>query len=253
MLDESRRVHKVNREVLSEQVVEQLQELVVARQLHSGDRLPGERELCQQFGVSRTVIRQATTILAQRGILNVEPGRGTFVSLPDQAHIALAIELYARARNIAQKSVVQVRRALEPEIAAVAAEHVRPEQIERLERYVAIMDDNLHDTNAYIAADQEYHATLAEATGNELFSALTNVVVNLAQSTRRKMFDVIGAPFRGQEYHKLILQRLRERDSEGARSAMFQHLQQVDRDVATAEERSRLTGLEEHRASRTDP
>jgi DNA-binding FadR family transcriptional regulator len=234
--NESLQVQKVSREGLAEQVVEQLQALVVDRYLRSGDRLPGERELCEQFGVSRTVIREATRILAQRGIVAIEPGRGTFVSLPDQRNIALAIELYARARHISLQRVVQVRQVLEPEIARIAAEHATAEQVERLARCIQVMDHSLDDPAAYNAADQEFHSTLAEATGNELFSALTGVIVNLAQKTRRAMFDVSGAPGRGQEYHKLILQRVRERDGAGAGQAMLQHLQQVDRDVAAAEE-----------------
>lgn len=233
---ETLHVQKIGREVLSEQVVEQLQKLVVEQHLKTGDRLPGERELCEQFGVSRTVIREATRILAQRGIITIEPGRGTFVSLPDQSHIALAIELYARARNISLQRVVQVRQALEPEITRLAAECATSEQIERLARCVDIMDHSLDDPAAYNAADQEFHSILAEATGNELFTALTSVIVNLAQCARRAMFSVAGAPVRGQEYHRLILQRVREHDGEGARLAMLQHLHQVDRDINTAEE-----------------
>lgn len=235
-MNENLLVRKVSREGLSEQVVEQLQTLVVDRHLRSGDRLPGERELCEQFGVSRTVIREATRILAQRGIVTIEPGRGTFVSLPDQTNIALAIELYARARHVPLQHVVQVRQVLEPEIARIAAEHATEEQIERLARCAEVMDHRLDDPAAYNAADQEFHSTLAEATGNELFCALTGVIVNLAQETRRAMFDVEGAPFRGQEFHKLILQRMRQRDGVGARAVMLQHLQQVDQDVAAAAE-----------------
>lgn len=235
-VNDNLQVRKVSREGLSEQVVEQLQALVVDKHLQSGDRLPGERELCEQFGVSRTVIREATRILAQRGIVTIKPGRGTFVSLPDHSNIALAIELYARARHISLQSVIQVRQALEPEIARIAAEHATEEQIERLAQCIDIMDRRLDDPAAYNAADQGFHSTLAEATGNELFSALTGVIVNLAQQTRRAMFDVEGAPLRGQEFHRLLLQRVRERDGVGASAAMLQHLQQVHRDVAAAEE-----------------
>ncbi len=88
-------VQKVNREGLSEQIVEQLQELIFEKHLRSGNRLPGERELCEQFGVSRTVIREATKILAQRGMLVIEPGRGTYVTLPAEQDVARSITLFA--------------------------------------------------------------------------------------------------------------------------------------------------------------
>lgn len=245
LANETLQVQKVSREGLAEQVVEQLQALVVDRHLRSGDRLPGERELCEQFGVSRTVIREATRILAQRGIVTIKPGRGTFVSLPDQTNIALAIELYARARRIPLHRVVQVRQALEPEIARIAATHITAAQIDRLAQCSEIMDRSLDDPAAYNAADQEFHSTLAEATGNELFTALTSVIVNLAQRARRAMFAVAGAPARGQEYHKLILTRLRARDPEGAHAAMLEHLRQVDQDVVAAEELTPLVSSAE--------
>jgi len=230
-------IRKVSREALSEQVIEQLQQLVIDRHLKIGDQLPGERELCEQFGVSRTVIREATRILAQRGILTIEPGRGTFVTLPNQQNIALSIELFARANNMSISSVVEVRKALEPQIAALAAMRARPEHLERLQECIDEMEAHIQEPQGYIAADQEYHSTLAEATGNSLFTALTGVIVNLAQATRMRMFEVEGAPDRGQVYHRLIFNYVSEGNAEAARKAMIDHLDQIDRDVAEAQAR----------------
>jgi len=233
---ESLNVQKVSREGLYEQVVQQVQELIVAKHLRTGDRLPPERELCEQFGVSRTVIREATKVLAQRGMLIIEPGRGTFVTLPTEENIALSIELFARARGLDYARVVEVRRALETEIAALAAQRAKPEHLDHLQRCIEEMDRNLTNPSAYVIADQEFHSTLAEATGNDLFTAISGVIVNLAQSARKLMFGVAGAPGRGQEYHRLILKYVAERDSDRARAAMLEHLQQVEQDIAAAQE-----------------
>jgi GntR family transcriptional regulator, transcriptional repressor for pyruvate dehydrogenase complex len=235
-------IQKVNREALSEQVVEQLQQLVFDRHLKTGDRLPGERELCEKFGVSRTVIREATRIMAQRGILIIQPGRGTYVTLPSQENIALAIELFARATNTPMASLVELRRALEPEIAALAASRVNSEHLQRLQVCIDEMDRCIEDPDGYIRADHGFHSTLAEATGNPLFIAISSVIVNLAQSARKKMFEVDGAPERGQDYHRRILKFVSEGDCAKARSEMLNHLIQVDHDVSKAEEVAKNRG-----------
>lgn len=230
-------VQKVNREGLYAQVVEQLQDLIFEKHLRSGSRLPGERELCAQFGVSRTVIREATKVLAQRGMLMIEPGRGTFVTLPAEHDVARSIALFARARDVSFANLVEVRRALEPEIAELAAARATEMHRQRLQACIEVMDRSLTDPEAYVAADQEFHSVLAEATGNDLFVAITGVIVNLAQSARRLMFAIPEAPVRGQDHHRKIVQSIAALNGLAARLAMTEHLQQVEQDIMAAKER----------------
>lgn len=227
-------VQKVSREGLSEQVVEQLQDLILDKQLRSGNRLPGERELCEQFGVSRTVIREATKALAQRGLLVIEPGRGTFVTLPAERDVARSIAFFVRARDVSFANLVEVRRALEPEIAELAAARATEAHVRRLQECIDVMDRSLTDPEAYVVADQEFHSVLAEATGNDIFIAITGVIVNLAQSARRLMFAVPEAPKRGQAYHRKILACIAAGDGSCARTMMLEHLCQVEEDIRAA-------------------
>jgi GntR family transcriptional regulator, transcriptional repressor for pyruvate dehydrogenase complex len=227
-------VQKVNREVLYEQVVDQLQELIFDQHLCSGARLPGERELCEQFGVSRTVIREATKVLAQRGLLIIEPGRGTFVTLPAEQSVARSIALFARARNVSFADLAEVRRALEPVIAELAAERASEAHLDRLQVSIDVMDRSLDEAEAYVAADHEFHSVLAEATGNDLFIALSGVIVNLAQNARRLMFTIPEAPLQGQHYHRALLERIAAHDGPGARHAMLEHLRHVQEAAAMA-------------------
>jgi GntR family transcriptional regulator, transcriptional repressor for pyruvate dehydrogenase complex len=227
-------VQKVSREGLSEQVVEQLQDLILDKHLRSGNRLPGERELCEQFGVSRTVIREATKALAQRGLLVIEPGRGTFVTLPAERDVARSIAFFVRARDVSFTNLVEVRCALEPEIAELAAGRANETHVRRLQECIDVMDRSLTDPEAYVDADQEFHSVLAEATGNDIFIAITGVIVNLAQSARRLMFAIPEAPKRGQHYHRALLECLISGDGAGARNAMLKHLRQVEQDISAA-------------------
>lgn len=236
------RIRKVSRAHLSEQVIEQLQDLILQGHLSSGDRLPSERELCEQFGVSRTVVREAMKVLAQRGMLMIEPGRGTFVTLPAEHDLARSITLFAQAHDVSFTELVAVRRALEPEIADLAAGGATEAHLRRLQSAVEVMDRSLTDPEAYVAADQEFHGVLAEATGNNLFIALAGVFVDLEQDARKLMFRVPEAPKRGQRYHREILACVAAGDGEGARATMLEHLRDVERGLREATASSRDKG-----------
>src|ERR1700677_2935294 len=92
---------------------------------------------------------------------------------------------------------------------------------------VAEMDRNLHDPDAYVEADLDFHLALAEAAGNPLILSLLDSIVGLLREQRSRIFDVEGGPERGQYHHKRILAAVEQRDPEAARGAMREHLQQV--------------------------
>jgi GntR family transcriptional repressor for pyruvate dehydrogenase complex len=92
---------------------------------------------------------------------------------------------------------------------------------------VAVMDRNLHDPDAYVEADLDFHLALVEAAGNPLILSLMDSIVGLLREQRSRIFNVQGGPKRGQFHHKRILAATEQRDSEAAREAMRAHLKQV--------------------------
>lgn len=227
-------IQKVSREDLYEQVVVQIEDMIIDRQLHLGDRLPGERELCEQFGVSRNVIREATKVLAHRGMVSIEPGKGTYVTLPALNNITDSIGLFARATRLPFSNLLELRRALEPEIAALAAKRAEPDHLQRMTSCIDSMDRALSDSDAYVEADQEFHQVLAEATGNSLFIAITDAIAQLTLDARRMTFFISKSPNRGQVYHRQLLKYVSEGNSDAARQAMLDHLQQAEEDMNAA-------------------
>ena len=92
---------------------------------------------------------------------------------------------------------------------------------------VAVMDRNLHDPDAYVEADLDFHLALAEAAGNPLILSLLDSIVGLLREQRSRIFNVDGGPERGQFHHKRILAAIEQRDPEAARESMRAHLNQV--------------------------
>jgi DNA-binding FadR family transcriptional regulator len=218
-----------------EQIAEQIESRILSGELRSGDRLPTERELAEQFHASRTAVREAMKSLAQKGLVDMRPGRGTIVIDGTTQAVRHSLDLmmkYGQAGD--STNLVEVRGIFEPEIAALAAARATDAEIAAMREAVAIMDANLTNADLYIRADNDFHQALAKATQNSLILTLVNSIVFLLSEQRKQIFMVDGGPERGQVHHKHILETIIQRDPEAAREAMRAHLQQVRQDATTA-------------------
>lgn len=217
-----------------EQIVEQIERRILSGELRSGDRLPSERELGEQFHVSRTAVREAMKTLAQKGLVDMRPGRGTIVIDGTSRAVkhSLGLMLSVGQEEGSQK-LVEVREILEPEIAALAAARATEEEIDAMREAVEIMESNLTNANAYIIADNDFHRALARGTQNVLILRLVDSIVDLLSEQRKQIFAVDGGPERGQFHHKRLLDAVIRRDPEVARQAMRAHLRQVREDAST--------------------
>jgi GntR family transcriptional repressor for pyruvate dehydrogenase complex len=218
-----------------EKIAEQIEKRILSGELRSGDRLPTERELSEQFQASRTAVREAMKTLAQRGLVDMRPGRGTIVidgTSQAMRHSLGLMMMVGQAGNSA--NLVEVREIIEPGIAALAAVRATEEEITAMREAVRVMDANLNEADAFIAADNDFHRALAKGTQNVLILTLVDSIVDLLSKQRKQIFSLSGAPERGQIHHKRILESVVQHDAEAAREAMRAHLQQVRDDVKSA-------------------
>ena len=216
---------------LYEQIVQQVQESIHKGALKPGDQLPPERELGQQFGVSRTAVREAVKALREKGLVEAYPGRGTFVTDGTSYTIGQSLD---RMMKIGQPEgsayLAEVRETLEPEIAALAARRADEEDLASMRELISVMDSARKDPEAFIEADLDFHLALAEAAANPLILSLIDSIVGLLREQRMRIFHIEGGPERGQYHHKRILEAIEHRDPLGAREAMKAHMRQVRED-----------------------
>ena len=202
--------------------------MIINGRLQPGDRLPPERELAQQFGVSRTVIREAVRTLVAKSLLEVQPGSGTIVRSPTTKSVAQSMSLLLRAGQpeTDYDKVHEVRRILEVEIAGLAAERRTAEDLKEMEEILRqtaeaeIQDDR----DSFPECDVAFHAALARATHNELFSLLLDSMADIMIKVRQLGFEVPDMPMRALKHHCAIFEQIRVGDAEGARQAMREHL-----------------------------
>jgi GntR family transcriptional repressor for pyruvate dehydrogenase complex len=220
---------------LYEQIVQQVEESVQKGILKQGDKLPPERDLAQQFGVSRTAVREAVKALREKGLVEAYPGRGTFIMDSSPYTFRLSLDrMMKTSQGEGLTYLAEVREIMEPEIAAMAAARADQDALATMRESVAIMDQAKKDPEAFIEADLDFHLAMAEAAANPIILSLIDSIVGLLREQRMGIFQVEGGPERGQYHHKKIMEAVEHRDSAGAREAMKAHLRQVREDSQKA-------------------
>ena len=225
----------IQTERLYERIVSQIEQRIEAGVLKVGDQLPSERELAEQFAVSRTAVREAVKALRQKGLLEIRPGRGTFITngTSDTIRNSLGMLMKIGATK-GSGNLVEVREILEPEIAALAATRITDEYIAAMQEAVNIMDTALDNVDVFVEADLDFHLALAEATQNPIIPILMDSIIDLLREQRKRIGLTSGGLQRGQAHHKKILDAISKHDAQAARLAMQDHLKQVRSDSKTS-------------------
>ena len=216
---------------LYEQIVQQIEESILKGELSEGSQLPAERELAEQFGVSRTAVREAIKALQEKGLVDAFPGRGTFVTRGTANGMRRSLDRILKSGEADGLAyLVEVREMLEPEIAALAATRADYQDLAAMREAIDVMDNAGPQSDSYVEADLDFHLALAEAAENPLILSLLDSIVGLLREQRIRIFFEDGGPQRGQYHHARILSAIERRDAEASRAAMRDHLQQVRED-----------------------
>lgn len=225
----------IRSERLYEDIVRQIEDRVMSGDLRPGDRLPTERELAQQFGVSRTAVRDAARSLAQKGLLEMRPGRGTFIVDQMSQTMRQTLDMVMRHRPASGiQELLEVRELLEPEIAALAAQRVSGEGLEALRTLVVRMEQSLDDIEGFVAANDVFHRMLTHSTGNSFIIRVIEPIVDMLRRQRSRSGFIADGPRRAQVHHRRIMAALMERDPDAVREAMRAHLVQIRQDYEEA-------------------
>jgi GntR family transcriptional repressor for pyruvate dehydrogenase complex len=215
---------------LSDKVAQMMLDTILTRGLAAGDRLPSERELGEQFGVSRTVIREAVRALVAKGVIEVRSGSGLRVAAVDASTVRESMSLFLRGSAFDFEKVHEVRHMLEVHIAGVAAERATDEDLSRLAEARDAMEEAIDDADVDEAAirDLEFHRAIARATHNELYLVLMDSIGEALVNIRRENLGAGGSARQTLLMHRDILNRIAAHDQRGARDAMAVHLDDVE-------------------------
>jgi DNA-binding FadR family transcriptional regulator len=212
-----------DKEILSEKVSNNIQQMIIDREILRGEKLPNEFELSDQLGVSRSTIREAIKSLVSKNILEVKRGLGTFVvENPGMANDPLGTAFMDESNLL--KAFFEVRFMLEPEMAAMAAVRRKDEEVESLN---IIFQKLLVQKNAgkdHTKADIEFHNEIAMMTHNPILQRIVPIINDGIIIGYKKTKD---NPESGEivfDAHQKIFTAILNGDAEGAKETMRSHI-----------------------------
>jgi GntR family transcriptional repressor for pyruvate dehydrogenase complex len=221
-------LERIGRANLVDDIVQRLEAAITAGALQPGDQLPPERDLCEQLGVSRTSLRAAVQRLAERGLLSVEVGRGTFVRQPSSRQLSERLALLLRLDQDSYWKITEARHVVETQIAALAASRRSDADLQALRTALEQMDAAMDNALAFVDVDERFHLALAAAAGNEVLAALSQTLQSMARQMRHQIFAVLRVSAQAQEYHWHIYDAVARGAAEEARRAMEGHLHEME-------------------------
>ncbi len=222
---------QIRRVRLKDQVADMLVDMILSGDYGAGDRLPPERILVEQLGVSRTVVREALNLLETRGLIRVEHGRGAIVSAggADALHSNLGFLLRMEPSTLWE--LMEMRKALEVEVAGLAAERSTTDDIAIMRVVLDKMRENINSPEGYVDADIEFHNLLARSARNRVFLMMMEPIVDLLLASRRLTGSKEANAKRALRAHEAILKKVEAKDVEGARIEMRKHMMTTEHDM----------------------
>jgi GntR family transcriptional regulator, transcriptional repressor for pyruvate dehydrogenase complex len=209
------------------EIIRLLEATIRSGSLPPGERLPAERQLAKEYQVSRNTVREAIKALAEKGVLVSRRGAGTYVA-PDA--LGCLVEGAAR-RHRRLREVFELRKILEPQIAALAAARITQPQVAEIETVLFRQQEAIATGHDQVTLDERFHRLIAEASGN---SVLCEVYTTLHGVLAESRVEELQSPERNRAslaHHTAIVAALRERLPERAAELMRSHMEQVERNL----------------------
>ncbi|MCF8032366.1 MAG: FCD domain-containing protein [Desulfarculaceae bacterium] len=191
-----------------------------------GQRLPNERELAETFGTSRIIVREAIWDLKKSGLVEVKRGAhgGAFVQEMSHDAVASVMRDMASLGKVRPAHIIEVRLLIEPAVAALAAERAGEEDLAKMSEYLEVVPKQR--TDEYVRWQIGFHRMVGQASQNPLFAMQVNIfldfsedmILNLRQKDR---------VYHGTKAHPAILEKIVQRDPEGAQRLLHDHLLEI--------------------------
>jgi GntR family transcriptional repressor for pyruvate dehydrogenase complex len=229
---------------MSNYIISQVREAILTGKVQPGDRLPTEKELVEQFHVSKHTLREALRALEFMGLLEIRKGAGggPFVLEVDMETTRNSIINFLHFQNVSVRDLSDVRKVFEPHLARVAAEQATPELIETLSSLNEGCRKLLENGESLVGAREEidFHVHLAKAGGNPVMMLILDFVNNLLTNTKSNLKPEIDFCENVLAAHEAILEKIRAGDGDGAAQAMYRHVCEVETGLQHLEEKEKI-------------
>jgi len=216
--------------VAAKLVVAYVRKLIESGEFRAGDKLPPERELVQLIGVSRATVRAGLQSLATVGVVDSRRGAGTFVADGPPLLDVNPLSLFTVLHGIPQAELFEARRVIEIDLAGLAAERARGDELAVISEELMEMFASIDDVHRFLVHDIRFHRAIAAAARNPLLAAIMEMVADLFYDHRKTTVDRWQRAPEAAEQHRRIYQAIKSGDVKRARTEMGDHLRWAQQD-----------------------
>jgi len=213
---------------VAEEISQKILNLLREKELKPGDKLPPERELAEQLGVSRPSLREALRALSIMKVVEVRQGDGTYVSDLKPEELVEHLEFVFMLDDSTMLQLFEARKIVEVGNVALAAQRITDEEIMALESCIYRSEHEANDPDDFLSIDLEFHEIITKAAHNPMLERFMASISILGAASRRKTVRIGRVPFQTIEHHKKIVEALRAHNPDEASAAMLHHLEHVE-------------------------
>ena len=214
----------IERTGINEQILSRLKEFLDQKHLKVGSKLPSERNLAALLHVSRPSIREVLRGLAILGIVKSKQGDGTYLAASLQRVLNLPDQILTLQESLDLVELAEARSAIEPVVAALAAERASREDLQRIRVQLQSMKEYRRDRIRFLQHDLEFHLAIMRSCGNDVLQRMMSVVLEKLFDHSRQVAQNYGDLSEILGLHETIFRALRNHDAQAARAAMVRHM-----------------------------
>ncbi len=214
----------INKSNLSEIIAERIEQMILDDTTQINKKLPSEQTLASGFNVSRSVIREALTILKARGLVNQHQGDGSYIIKPKMKQISECMNRVVIMNKISLDEIFTARITLELGLVGMAAERATLDEISKLRQINSRLQNEKDDEDLRVDLDIRFHDQIAQMGGNLLLETFLNSLHTCLRPVMKASISQPGSDDDGYYFHKKIIEAIEQHDAEKARDKMRQHL-----------------------------
>jgi GntR family transcriptional repressor for pyruvate dehydrogenase complex len=220
---------------VSDVAIQQIKQLITSGRLKPGDTLPSERKLMEQLHVSRVPVREALRVLEMMGLVDVKPGKGIFVTAPENSLFS-PLKQWLGSQNETLVEHFEVRMLIEPRAAALCAQRATEQEVRSMRQSLQMFSEAYADRNLIemIRADAQLHQLIADATGNRTLATLMSTFTTTLLEGWKGSLRTEGRGEKTVDEHAAIVDAIEKRDGARAEKRMKRHLVNALRDLKKA-------------------
>lgn len=208
--------------LLSSEILEKLEDRI--REMEVGEKFPSERKMAEELGISRNMLRESLRVLSDKGLIEVIPGKGAYVSNRQDEKLADYLESIVFDNHNYLKDIVEVRSVLEMEVCLKAAKVATEEDIRELEMIYDQMESCRKHVKKFNECDVAFHLQIAKASHNSIYPALLSSLYTISE---RKFFIITEIyPTRvdsAQKEHRALIEAIRNHDRKSIKAVAGKH------------------------------